>query len=311
MSLQVAIHKKLERFSLDMQAEFPDAPTAVIGASDSGTIVSGDTVWYDSKARVCVPPQRRRAGYLFQQYALFENKTVAGNIMLGMQGSRAEKKQACAALLERFQLTALAAHYPPQLSGGQKQRTALARMLAAKPQVLLLDEPFSALDTQLRGQMRQQMADVLAQHTGVSLLVTHDFHEAMQLCPRAVVVADGRIAEQGDCRTLWQQPKTRACAELTGMRNFFPIPQEQQEKYGGHWFGIRPTDLHPSREGDAIACTGVVKRILPGVQSDQIVLETKQGTLLWETACGAHALPQTGEQLSLSAAREQVHILQR
>ena len=324
MSLCVTIQKKLENFSLDMQAEFPDAPTAVIGASgsgksmllrciagiltpDSGIIVSDDTVWYDSAARVQLPPQRRRAGYLFQQYALFENKTVAGNIMLGMRGSKTEKKQACAALLERFQLTALAKHYPLQLSGGQKQRTALARMLAAKPQVLLLDEPFSALDTHLRGQMRQQMADVLEQHTGVSLLVTHDFHEAMQLCPRAAVVSDGRIVEQGSCRTLWQQPKTRACAELTGMRNFFPIPKEMRTKNDeASCIGIRPTDLHFAKEGDAVAFTGVVKRILPGVQSDQVVLETAQGDLLWETA---DALPQLGEQLSLSAAREQVHIL--
>lgn len=327
MSLCVDVHKKLNSFSLDMQAEFANAPTAVIGASgsgksmllrciagiitpDSGKIVSNHMVWYDSCARISLPPQRRRAGYLFQQYALFENKTVAANIMLGMKGTKAEKKQACAVLMERFQLTSLAGHYPPQLSGGQKQRTALARMLAAKPDILLLDEPFSALDIYLRGQVRQQMAAVLEQHTGVSLLVTHDFSEAMQLCPVAVVVSDGRIVERGSCRTLWQAPKTRACAELTGMRNFFPIPREMKiATEGTGCLGIRPEDLHPARERDAVVFTGTVKRVLPGIHSDQIVLEVSDGELLWDMAHGAAPLPQPGRQISLSAAQEHVHIL--
>ncbi|MDO5784375.1 MAG: ATP-binding cassette domain-containing protein [Eubacteriales bacterium] len=329
MSLCVDVHKKLEIFSLDMQTEFPDAPTAVIGASgsgksmllrciagiiipDSGKIVSNDTVWYDSSARILLAPQRRHAGYLFQQYALFENKTVAANIMLGMKGTKAEKKQACAVLMERFQLTGLAGHYPPQLSGGQKQRTALARMLAAKPDILLLDEPFSALDTYLRGQVRQQMADVLEQHTGVSLLVTHDFSEAMQLCPNAVVVSDGRIVEQGSCKTLWKQPKTRACAELTGMRNFFPIPKEMRARAeAACCLGIRPADFRPAREGDAVVFTGTVKRILPGIHADQIVLETVQGELLWDAAHEKVLLPQPGERISLSVGQENMHILKQ
>lgn len=327
MSLCVDVHKKLDSFSLDMQAEFPDAPTAVIGASgsgksmllrciagiitpDSGKIVSDNTVWYDDSAHIRLSPQRRHAGYLFQQYALFENKTVAGNIMLGMKGTKAEKKQACSMLMERFQLTALARHYPPQLSGGQKQRVALARMLAAKPDILLLDEPFSALDTYLRGQVRQQMADVLEQHTGVSLLVTHDFSEAMQLCPDAVVVSNGRIVEQGNCRILWKQPKTRACAELTGMRNFFPIPKDMPVKTDDACcLGIRPVDFHPAREKDAVVFTGTVKRILPGIHADQIVLETVQGELLWDAAHERILLPQLGEQISLSARQEDIHVL--
>lgn len=325
MSLHVDVQKTLNNFSLDMQAEFPDAPTAVIGASgsgksmllrciagivvpDSGRIVSGNTVWYDEQVRVFVPPQRRHAGYLFQQYALFDNKTVAGNIMLGMKGTKAEKKRACAALMERFQLTTLAQQYPQQLSGGQKQRTALARMLAAKPDVLLLDEPFSALDTYLRGQVRQQMADVLEQHAGVSLLVTHDFSEAMQLCPHAVVVSDGHIVEQGSCQTLWRQPKTRACAELTGMRNFFPVPKGMQAA-GACYLGIRPTDFRPVKEEDAIVFTGIVKRILPGIHVDQAVLETAQGELLWDIERGAIPLPQPGEHIALSAAQEDIHML--
>lgn len=327
MSLCVDIHKKLGVFSLDMQAEFPDAPTAIIGASgsgkslllrciagiavpDTGCIALGEKIWYDSTKHISVPPQRRHAGYLFQQYALFENKTVAGNIMTGMRGTKQEKQQACTELMQRFQLTALAKHRPAQLSGGQKQRTALARMLGAQPEVLLLDEPFSALDTYLRSEVRQQMAEVLASHVGVSLLVTHDFSEAMQLCPCAAVVSDGRIVEQGKCMDLWHNPKTRACAELTGMRNFFPLPDDlQTEKHGKYCLGIRPEDFRPAREGDAVTFSGMVQRILPGIHTDQVVIQTPQGMLIWTIAHDTDHLPRIGNCIALSADTHRFHIL--
>ena len=327
MSLCVDIHKKLGGFSLDMQAEFPDAPTAVIGASgsgksmllrciagivvpDRGHIALGEKTWYDSTARTCLPPQRRHAGYLFQQYALFENRTVAGNIMMGMRGTKQEKQQACRALMERFQLTALAEHRPAQLSGGQKQRTALARMLGAQPEVLLLDEPFSALDTHLRGEVRQQMAEVLARHVGVSLLVTHDFSEAMQLCPRAAVVSGGRIVEQGRCIDLWHDPKTRACAELTGMCNFFPLPDGMQpDQAGTYCLGIRPEDFRPARSGDAVTFSGTVERILPGIHTDQAAVQTPQGMLLWTVSHETDFSPQVGDNAVLSADSDRFHVL--
>ena len=327
MSLCVDIHKKLGGFSLDMQAEFPDAPTAVIGASgsgksmllrciagivvpDRGHIALGEKTWYDSTARTCLPPQRRHAGYLFQQYALFENRTVAGNIMMGMRGTKQEKQQACRALMERFQLTALAEHRPAQLSGGQKQRTALARMLGAQPEVLLLDEPFSALDTHLRGEVRQQMAEVLARHVGVSLLVTHDFSEAMQLCSRAAVVSGGRIVEQGSCIDLWHNPKTRACAELTGLRNFFPLPDGMQPNDSAPCcLGIRPEDLRPACGGDTVTISGTVQRMLPGIHTDQAIVQTSHGMLLWTVPHDADSPPQAGDPVMLSADPDRFHIL--
>lgn len=325
MSLYVDIRKKLGDFSLTMQMEFPDEPTAVIGASgsgksillrciagietpDDGRITAGQDIWYDSTKKLFLPPQKRHAGYLFQQYALFENKTVAGNIMLGMTGTKAGKQQRCSMLLERFQLTGLAGLRPTQLSGGQKQRTALARMLAAEPEVLLLDEPFSALDTHLRGQVRRQMAEVMEQHSGVSLLVTHDFSEALQLCSHAAVVSDGKIVEYGPCIELWKQPKTRACAELTGMRNFIPVPEDmEQEKPAMQSIGIRPEHLRPARENDSLTYSGVVRRILPGIYSSQVEIETAHGTLLWETARGSPELPIGGQSITLSADEENLH----
>lgn len=325
MSLCVDIRKRLGDFSLAMQMEFPDEATAVIGASgsgksmllrciagieipDDGRITAGQDIWYDAAKKLFLPPQKRHAGYLFQQYALFENKTVSGNIMLGMSGTKAEKQQRCSMLLERFQLTELAGLRPAQLSGGQKQRTALARMLAAKPEVLLLDEPFSALDTHLRGQVRRQMAEVMEQHSGVSLLVTHDFSEALQLCSHAAVVSDGNIVEYAPCIDLWKQPKTRACAELTGMRNFIPVPKDmEREKPAVQSIGIRPEHLRLARENDSLQCFGVVKRILPGIYSSQIEIETAHGMLLWEIAKGEQELPMRGQCVTLSADEENLH----
>lgn len=323
MSLWADIYKKLGDFSLSMQQEFPNAPTAVIGASgsgksmllrciagiekpDHGRITHGQAVWYDAAQKRCLPPQKRRAGYLFQQYALFENKTVSGNLMMGMTGKRAEKQRRCSMLLERFQLTELADLYPAQLSGGQKQRTALARMLAAEPEVLLLDEPFSALDTHLRGQVRRQMAEVMEQHDGVSLLVTHEFSEALQLCSCAAVVSDGKIVEYGACDSLWKQPKTRACAELTGMRNFIPVPDGLQ-RTGARSMGIRPEHLRLARESDRLQLSGIVKRVLPGLYSCQAEVETRQGPLLWELAGDCWQKPEGGQHIILSAEEDNLH----
>lgn len=321
MSLLVEIHKRLQKFSLDIKTEFADGVTAVIGPSgcgksmllrciagiampDSGRILSDGQVWYD--ARTYLPPQRRRAGYLFQQYALFENKTVCANIMLGMSGTEQYKRHACSDLLERFHLTELAAHHPSQLSGGQKQRTALARMLAAKPKILLLDEPFSALDTHLRGQVRQQMADVLARHSGVALLVTHDFAEAVQLCSRAIVVSDGHIAEQGRCMDLWEHPQTRVCAELTGMRNFFPLPAGKPG-----CLGIRTEDFRPAREGDSVIFSGIVRHILPGIYTHQVAVDMPQGTLIWDVPRAEGVLPRIGAAVSLSADPSKIHVFKK
>lgn len=327
MSLHVDIRKKLGSFSLDMKVDFPDAPTAVIGPSgsgkslllrciagiaapDSGRICSNGAVWYDTAERVCLPPQRRRAGYLFQQYALFENKTVRGNIEIGMPGTKWQKRQESEQLMERFQLTALAELHPSQLSGGQRQRTALARMLGAQPNILLLDEPFSALDTHLRGQVHRQMADVLAQHAGVSLLVTHDFAEAVQLCPRAAVVSGGRIVETGACMELWEHPRTRVCAELTGMRNFFPVPAHMApDASHAYCLGIRAERFRPAREGDTMIFSGTVRRVLPGIQTHQVTLDTPQGELVWEVPRAADMLPQPGEELTLSAEQANIHML--
>lgn len=123
----------------------------------------------------------RRVGYLFQNYALFPNMSVEENIAVGLKGME-KKKAKVGEMIERFRLTGLEKRYPGQLSGGQQQRVALARILAYEPEALLLDEPFSAMDTYLREGLRLELSKVLADYDGVSVMVTHDRDEAFQLC---------------------------------------------------------------------------------------------------------------------------------
>ena len=172
MRLTVDIRKRLGDFQL--QAAFTaeaGAPLALLGASgcgksvtlrcvagimrpDEGHIELDGTVLYDSAGHIDLPPQRRSVGYLFQQYALFPNMTAAQNILCVIRtGSRTEKKETLAALLRTFRLEGLEKKLPAQLSGGQQQRVALARILASEPQAILLDEPFSALDSYLKWEL--------------------------------------------------------------------------------------------------------------------------------------------------------------
>ena len=315
MSFSVNIKHQAGDFCLRIQHEFPDGATAVIGPSgsgksmllrsiagiitpDSGSIYSAQNVWLDTQKRINLPPQKRHAGYLFQQYALFENKTVSGNIMAGMRGDKQTRQKQCQQLLDRFHLTEQAKLRPAQLSGGQRQRTALARMLGAKPEVLLLDEPFSALDTHLRAQLRYEMSDVLQSHQGTSLLITHDFSEAMQLCTHAVVLSGGSIAEQGSCQQLWEHPKTVTCAQLTGMQNFLPVPPQLAPNDANEYcLGIRPRDLETVDGQELLTFNGKVVRCFTGLYGIQVILQCEQGQLLWET----DHMPEVGSSLQLTA----------
>lgn len=219
---------------------------AGIVTPDSGRIAlqyaqgeaAGGRVLFDSSLKINETPQIRRVGYLFQNYALFPNMTVEENIAAGLKGKGARaaaggrKSQACSPqaikqkvqeMTERFRLIGLEKHYPAQLSGGQQQRTALARILAYEPEILLLDEPFSAMDTYLREKLRLELAEALKDYDGVSILVTHDRDEAYQLCPEILLMDQGKVLARGKTRDIFAWPQTCKAARLTGCKNISRI----------------------------------------------------------------------------------------
>ncbi len=171
------------------------------------------------------PPNRRNVGMVFQSYALFPNMTVADNIAFGLKVRKRPKdeiKNRVGELLEIVHLTDRGSRYPYQLSGGQQQRVALARALAIEPQVLLLDEPLSALDAKIRVALRKEIRSIQRQLGITTVYVTHDQEEAMSLSDRVVVMSDGRVEQIGAPAAIYNFPATPFVASFVGTLNLLP-----------------------------------------------------------------------------------------
>ena len=171
-----------------------------------------------------LPPFQRDVGIVFQSYALFPNLTVEQNIRFGIENLRKPKAEIQKITAELIQLLSLAGHerkYPNQLSGGQQQRVALARALAISPSLLLLDEPLSALDAQVRVRLRSELRDLQARLGITTIMVTHDQEEAQSLADRIVLMNHGRIEQIGSPWEIYNQPKTRFVADFIGVANLF------------------------------------------------------------------------------------------
>jgi iron(III) transport system ATP-binding protein len=176
-----------------------------------------------SSAQLQVPPEDRRMGMVFQDYALFPHLSVQDNIGFGLrQLSKPEKKQRIEEVLDWVGLAANARNYPHQLSGGQQQRVALARALAPRPQLLLLDEPFSNLDVELRERLAQEVRAILKASQTTALFVTHDQMEAFAVGDVIGVMSEGRLHQWGDAYSLYHRPATRFVAEFIGHGVFTP-----------------------------------------------------------------------------------------
>lgn len=248
MTLSVDIEKDFRGFHLHSQFEAGDETMGLLGASgcgksltmrsiagiekpDCGKIVVNDVVFFDKaknkKALVDLTPQERKTALLFQNYMLFPNLTVEQNVAAGIDKGvdDAQKSQIVEQELARFNLTGFNKRYPVQLSGGQQQRVALARMLAARPKILMLDEPFSALDSYLKDQLGQDLAKLFEQFEGTVLYISHDIDEALSLCNRIAVIDNGQIKEIDDRKELLDNPKCVAALKLTGCKNIYPAEE--------------------------------------------------------------------------------------
>lgn len=245
MSLTVDIHKRYESFELNISFEAEHETLGFLGASgcgksltlrsiagietpDEGKIVVNGKVYFDKaagkKAAVNLSPQKRKSALLFQNYQLFPNLSVEANIAAGIPKDVLKQKggELIARQLQRFGLEGFEKRYPLQLSGGQQQRVALARMLAAKPDILMLDEPFSALDAHLKGELEQSLLELFSTYEGTILYVSHDIDEAFRFCDRIAVVDNGKIDELSPKDRLIRDPQSLAAIRLSGCKNTTP-----------------------------------------------------------------------------------------
>ena len=236
MALSVDIRKEMGDFQLEVRFEAENECLALLGASgcgksvtlrciagiltpDEGKIVLDGVTLFDSAAHIDLPPQKRQVGYLFQQYALFPNMTVRQNIAAAVRDKR-QQKDVTEEKLRQFRLGEVANKRPGQISGGQQQRTALARILASEPKAILLDEPFSALDSYLKYQLEVELAETLEQFPGTILWVSHDRNEVFRNCRRVCVLDQGKAQGTVTLRERFHEPVTEAAARLSGCKNY-------------------------------------------------------------------------------------------
>jgi len=307
------IEAKLEhwvgRFRLSVDLELPaDGVTAILGPSGSGKTtllrllaglekpargrirVAGNT-WFDSSQRISRPVQQRGVGVVFQDYALFSHMTVAGNV--GFKLPRKERAARIAEWLQRLHLEACADRYPHQISGGQRQRVALARALVREPDLLLLDEPFSAVDAHLRQRLRSQLLAVVAAYRRPVLIVTHDLEEARVMADRIGVIVDGRLRRLGRTADVFNDPGDLASARVLGWRNLLPVRRLRGKTVGGDWgqlalqrevavstshLGIRPEHVRLARALDEAGLEARVVRVIELGAYRELQCELRDGT---------------------------------
>lgn len=239
MSLYIRIKKRLGDFTLDSSFRSDGDRLALLGSSGSGKSVTlrciagimtpdegyielDGRVLFDSEKKVNLTPQNRRVGYLFQQYALFPNMTVGQNVKVAVR-DKSKREETAARLLRVFQLENELSKRPSQLSGGQQQRLALARILASDPKLLLLDEPFSALDSFLKAHLEQELADMLESFPGDVIWVTHDRDEVFHNCNKICIVDGGKTQPVITPELLFYAPSTVSAAKLSGCKNIVAV----------------------------------------------------------------------------------------
>ena len=335
MSIAVNIKKNLGSFRLDVAFSQESGVLALLGGSgcgksmtlrciagietpDSGKIVLNGVTVYDSERKINLPPQQRQVGLLFQNYALFPNMTVEENILCGLREKRdkSEKTALLAEYIRKFHLEGLEKHTPTQLSGGQKQRCALARMLIGRPGILMLDEPFSALDSYLRWELERELLSTLREYDGTVLFVSHDRDEVYRISDRIAVYQNGTIDVIGDKWELFRQPITCTAAILTGCKNVaeasysektvtvpqwgltLPLPADGLPDGTTH-LGIRARKMRPATAPGPRCFRYSVAEEIDGAFSDILMIRLEGGTDLmrWEITKDVHSAMKDGPNL--------------
>ena len=319
MAVSIDIEKDFKGFSLRVKFDSTCAAMGILGASGSGKsitlrciagietpdrgriVVNGRTI-FDSDQKINLKPQQRRIGYLFQNYALFPTMTVKENIACGYRGKdKQERDKKVQDYITRYHLEGLEDHLPSQLSGGQQQRVALARMMTGEPEMILLDEPFSALDGYLKDVLQRDMQTFLKDYPGDMLLVTHSRDEAFRFCDQLILLKDGKTLTIGNTRQIFEDPGLIEVARLTGCKNYsaaeridshhifaadwgISLRTVQQVPTDISWVGIRGHWLKP-REEDGENCMPVkVTEYIETTFEHQCLVQNprlKDGGSLW------------------------------
>ena len=296
-SLKVNIQKELNEFDLEVGFELKNKRLGILGPSgcgksmtlksiagivdpDNGIIslnTGEETTYFDSNNKINLKPQERNVGYLFQNYALFPNMTVEENVACGL--SKDDDKKIVSDMIKRFHLEGLEKRYPRQLSGGQQQRVALARILAYGPDVILLDEPFSAMDTFLKEQLRIELVNSLEDFDGFSIMVTHDRDEAFQFCDELIVLDKSKIIAKGDTYDIFENPRKVEVARLTGCKNISKVEIIDDYHLKSLDWGV--TFEVSQKISNNITHIGIRAHDFIAAEKDDInIIDTKNSTLL-------------------------------
>ena len=261
MAIEVRIHREFDDFKLDVQFQSESRRIGILGASgcgksltlksiagierpETGKIESAGTVFFDSAKKIWMPPQERNVGYLFQNYALFPTMTVEKNIGIALRCGKKEKEKKVRDMIERFSLQGLEKKLPGQLSGGQQQRTALARIMIYEPDMILLDEPFSALDSYLKEQTQRECLELLQDYPGTVILVSHSRDEIYRFSEEVLVMDGGKAVIQKTVKELFEHPQKVAAAKLTGCKNIEEIVwKDEKHLYVPGWDMVIPAGM--------------------------------------------------------------------
>ncbi|HEX3076148.1 MAG TPA: sulfate/molybdate ABC transporter ATP-binding protein [Lachnospiraceae bacterium] len=361
MSLYVDIHKRMGAFMLDIKFETNGEPIGILGPSgcgksitlkciagietpDEGRIILNERVLFDSQKGINLSPQERKVGYLFQNYALFPHMTVEENVAMGYEGKRRREKgrvvdsgskrkqmeEQVQRMVTLFKLDGMGKHFPAQLSGGQQQRVALARILINEPEVLMLDEPFAALDIYLKDMLQKELLETLSFYGKDILIVSHSRDEVYQFSDRLLVVNDGKLLQEGNTREVFKSPRNLLTARLTGCKNLLPArrskdreilitcwreafvtdqPVEPNTKY----VGIRAHDIKLGNAGEENTICSTVSSITESPFEIDVFLTIKDGEekLWWKLRKEKEAEElRVGDRVWVQLPKESIRLLQ-
>ncbi len=288
-----------------------------------GSISVAGSTWFNSAARISKPVQQRGVGVVFQDYALFGHMTVAANV--GFKLPRRQRAERVNEWLEQLHLEDFADRYPHQLSGGQRQRVALARALVRDPDLLLLDEPFSAVDAHLRQRLRSQLSAVVAAYERPVLMVTHDLEEARVIADRVGVMVDGRLSRLGETTEVFNDPGDQATARVLGWRNLLAVHELAGSTVSGGWgqlvldreaavstshLGIRPEHIRLRNETpDTHGLDARVVRVTELGAYRELQCRLQDGTSVFVHRNWDEPLPAPGSSVHLELPPQHVRVL--